>query len=148
MTTPKRAWIYTRVAAQPTEDLAPLEMQKEGLYALAARHGYTIVGCSGEYAGGLTLEREGIQEMLLAAEKGLFDVLLAKDVARITRNYVDWNHIQTTFEKLGVAVHTTDWGYFEPKVNDHAASFREVLNQHANEDHENLDDPYMGGQEM
>lgn len=93
MTKHKRAWIYCRTA-QP--DATALEAQKEHLTAYARGRGFTVAGVTAEHGSGLDLSRAGMQEVSNAAEKGLMDIVLTKDVTRLGRvipavaDYLDW----------------------------------------------------------
>lgn len=129
----KKAWVYARMASPEAESLAALEMQRNALYGLAAQHEYEVVGCSSECAGGLTLDREGFKEVMQAADKAMFDVLIIKDHSRLTRSFMDWAALENEFERLGIQIHTLDYGIISPTQDEMILSIREGIQKRAAE---------------
>lgn len=78
-----RAYLYCRVAHN---DGFSLELQKEELLQFAEQAGFEIVGISVEYAGGTTLDRDGLNEISQAICSGKADIVLAKSISRIARD--------------------------------------------------------------
>jgi DNA invertase Pin-like site-specific DNA recombinase len=113
-----RAWIYTRVA-HPDSAIEALEAQKKQLRHLAAEKGYEVVGYSGEVAGGMTLSRIGIQEVMVAADKGLFDVLLITNLSRISRTPADWDVFSKHFREIGVGIYSAADGLLVPQQHEY-----------------------------
>lgn len=78
-----RAWLYCRVAHP---DLEALELQKTYLTDYAKKHGFTIVGVTAEHGSGLSYSREGLRDVLVAAEDGDIDFVLVASLCRIGRD--------------------------------------------------------------
>ena len=84
----KRAAIYTRVST----DRQTLENQRQALQGTAERRGwevvavYTDAGISGAKG---RAERPGLDDMLKAASKGGFDVVMAWSIDRLGRSLID-----------------------------------------------------------
>ena len=57
-------------------------------------------------SGMSTANRPGYQKMMRAAEAKSFDVLVAEDIDRISRDQGDWHAARKRLEFLGIAVHT------------------------------------------
>ena len=90
-----RAAAYLRLSRQDQEkegdkDSESIENQRCMIREYAKAHGYEIVK---EYAdedySGLTDQRPAFQQMLRAARKGMFEVILAKSQSRFSRNMRD-----------------------------------------------------------
>ena len=106
----KRAAVYLRRSTDAQE--ASIEGQREAVHAYADKHGYEIVaefvdsGISGVDSSGT---RREFARLVLAAERGDFDFVLAWDMSRITRS----DPMETMAElrplrKTGVRIATTD----------------------------------------
>lgn len=65
-------------------------------YKSPAYYQYKLLGKQpgGRKTSGLTLERDGIREVLFAAEEKRFDVLVTRDWCRITRNLSDAEYVR------------------------------------------------------
>jgi len=79
----KRTWIYSRTAYP--DDYA-LVRQQADLMDYAEEQGLVIVGCTAECASGLDTSRTGLREVFDAVDAGKVDLLLVKDVSRLSRN--------------------------------------------------------------
>ena len=60
-------------------------MQTEALRAYAQQHGLALAGATQEIISGRYLKRQGLNEVLAAAQAGKMDVLLIRDFERISR---------------------------------------------------------------
>lgn len=78
-----RAYLYCRVAHN---DVFSLELQKEELLQFAEQAGLEIVDISAEYAGGRTLDRDGLNEVSQAICSGKAAIVLVKSTSRIARD--------------------------------------------------------------
>lgn len=79
----KRVWIYCRIACA---DNFSMQLQVDELRRYAAEHGYIIAGITQEHGNGLSLNRQGLSEVMAAAENGSTDIVLVKCVSRIARH--------------------------------------------------------------
>jgi len=57
-------------------------------------------------SGSSAANRPGFQKMIRAAEAKSFDVLVAEDIDRISRDQGDWHMARKRLEFLGISVHT------------------------------------------
>ena len=78
----KRAWLYCRIAEI---DSFSMRMQVEELRRYAAERGYTIIGVTQEYGNGLSLDRYGLSEVVMAVENNHACIALVKGASRIAR---------------------------------------------------------------
>lgn len=96
-----RVWIYCRVAH---EDKMALEWQKNQLERYAYAHGMEIAGITAKHECGHILSRPGIEELNLAIEKGLADILLVKETGRLVRGFTQAAEYLEWLEQKGVCV--------------------------------------------
>lgn len=111
----KRAWLYTRVDTQDKNDIA-LELHETALRLYAQKQGYTVVGSSVDAASGNKLDRNGLNQMLEAAQHNGFDVLLIKRYNRICRDTMQAAVYLCQLQALGLEV----FSLLEGSVKDHA----------------------------
>lgn len=99
-----RAKIYVRVS---TEDQAregfSLEAQRKHLKTFVIENGFELVGIY-EDAGfsGKDTDRPSLQQMLLDAKEGIFDVLVTLSPDRLSRNIIDQAAIREILEKYNI----------------------------------------------
>jgi site-specific DNA recombinase len=99
-----KARIYIRVS---TEDQAregySLEAQKKHLEAYVKENGYELVGIH-EDAGfsGKDMDRPALQQLLLDANLGTFDILVTLSPDRLSRNIIDQAAIREILEKYKI----------------------------------------------
>lgn len=79
------AIIYCRVSTDKQEQETSLIRQREELYELADRQGFTVIACIEEQASGYDIERDGIFEMLEYFTEKEADCLLIQDETRLGR---------------------------------------------------------------
>ena len=66
---------------------------------------YDVVEFVDDGMSGTNMERPGFREMIAAAEKGLVDVIIVKDLSRIGRNYVEvGNILEQEFPAMNIRV--------------------------------------------
>src|SRR6476660_2349242 len=96
---PLRAGVYGRLSE--TYDAAePVPTQLDRGAAHAARRGWTVVATFKDdgYSAFREVTRDGFGELIAAIEAGRVDVVIVRDIDRLTRNLTDWN----AFEKACV----------------------------------------------
>jgi|HubBroStandDraft_6_1064221.scaffolds.fasta_scaffold712004_2 site-specific DNA recombinase len=121
-----RAAIYARCAAPTAAARAALD-QVRPCQAFADRQGWTVVHVFQDVPGNgaRLVGREGLFAMMAAAERGEFDVVLAQDLDRLSRNASDIHQLLADLGRLGVGAWTLDWG----AVLDFKSPFQSVLAQ-------------------
>jgi site-specific DNA recombinase len=62
--------------------------------------------CDREISGASIINRPGFQDLMRAAEARRFDVIVAEDVDRISRDQGDWHAARKRLDFLGIAIHT------------------------------------------
>ena len=102
-----RAAIYARYSSDNQNDKS-VEDQIALCRELCKREGLKVVAVFDDRAisGASVANRPGFQKMMRAAEAKSFDVLVAEDVDRISRDQGDWHSCRKRFEFLGIAIHT------------------------------------------
>lgn len=78
-----------------------------------------------ERSGTTTMGRAGLFEMLAAAERGEFDVLLVEDIDRTSRDAADMHQIAKELDELDIVICTVAGGV----VTDIELAFKAVQNQ-------------------
>jgi site-specific DNA recombinase len=102
-----RAAIYARFSSDRQNDRS-VDDQIASCRELCAREGFTVVltFCDREISGASTVNRPGFQDLMRAAEALRFDVIVAEDVDRISRDQGDWHTARKRLDFLGIAIHT------------------------------------------
>ena len=82
---------YCRVSTDKEDQLNSLETQKEFFLEYTKRTGDNLVKLYADegISGTKIKKRKEFQCMLADAEKGLFDMVVVKDISRFARNTVD-----------------------------------------------------------
>jgi len=82
---------YCRVSTDHKDQLNSLANQKEFFESFAQKNGHTLYRVyADEGISGTSLrKRKAFQELMSDSEKGLFDMVVAKDISRFARNTVD-----------------------------------------------------------
>ena len=114
----KRAWIYCRVAHVGPDSAEALELQRNELEAYAKEHGYEIAGCSSDIRNGPTMDRPGLLDFQVAAEKGNVDVLLIRNLSRLGRDNDKVIKYWHMLRDIGVNIHTVDCGKIDFSVEE------------------------------
>ena len=103
----QRAAIYCRVstARQNTDDKVSMEDQEERCRAVCATKGWDVVGLydEGDASAG-TAQRGEFQRLIADAKAGLFDVIVAREVSRLSRVSQARHAIETLMVDWGLAV--------------------------------------------
>jgi site-specific DNA recombinase len=102
-----RAAIYARFSSENQNDKS-IEDQIALCRELCAREGLKVVAVFDDRAisGTSVANRPGFQKMMRSAEAKSFDVLVAEDIDRISRDQGDWHTARKSLEFLGIAIHT------------------------------------------
>ena len=97
---------YCRVSTEKEAQLDSLSNQKEFFTAYAQRQGHTLVRLYADagISGTSLKKREAFRQLLLDAEKGLFQQVVVKDVSRFARNTVD--ALQSIRKLKSLGIHT------------------------------------------
>lgn len=103
---------YCRVSTEKEEQLESFEHQKQYFQDFAKLNGYELVRIyADEGISGLKLsKRKEFQKMMSDAEKGFFDKVLVKDLARFGRNTVDLLNSVRKLNSLGIDLEFTNTG--------------------------------------
>jgi site-specific DNA recombinase len=103
-----KAAIYARYSTQ-MQSAASIEDQFRLCGRLAVRHGFTVIAKFSDAAiSGGTTSRPGYQDMLIAARRHDFEVIIAEDSSRLWRNLAEQSPRLAELSDLGVAVVTHD----------------------------------------
>ena len=113
--------IYTRLDSANDEII---EEQERGLLKYAENNGYEQCVCYRDNGkSGVTLNRPELQDMLLDIESGVIDVVIVKDLARLSRNYWELDELITLMTSNDVRlISVSDGGV----VNGIDCSFAEI----------------------
>ena len=95
---------YCRVSTDKADQLNSLEAQKEFFSEYTKRTGDTLVRLYADegISGTKIKNRKEFQRMLADAEKGLFDMVVVKDISRFARNTVDLLQSVRKLKSLGI----------------------------------------------
>ena len=82
---------YCRVSTEKEQQLDSLEQQKEFFQEFARQNNYELINIYADegITGRQTRKRDEFNRMMRDARKGLFDMLVVKDISRFARNTVD-----------------------------------------------------------
>ena len=100
----KRAAIYCRVstAMQGAADYSSLEVQEDQLKGFCKGKGWDVVDVFKDTKSGGTLERDELNNLLVEAEKGKYDVIVVTKIDRLSRSLMDFKNITKRFNDLGL----------------------------------------------
>ena len=95
---------YCRVSTDKTDQLNSLEIQKEFFLEYTKRTGDNLIKLYADegISGTKIKNRKEFQRMLADAEKGLFDMVVVKDISRFARNTVDLLQSVRKLKSLGI----------------------------------------------
>lgn len=99
-----RVWIYCRVGSQEQLNDKP-DIQETALRLYADKMGYAVAGVSSDVGSVNSDSRPGLQEVLEAADKSLYDILLTSSMSRIARNMATARQILLFLTERGINVH-------------------------------------------
>lgn len=80
--------------------------------AYAERNGLTVVGTYADHArsGSSTLNRDDWQRLMRDADVGAFQVVIAEDIDRISRDEADYHAARKRLTFLGIKIHSAHGG--------------------------------------
>lgn len=82
-----RVWLYSRLSNDDDKEQNSLLNQRKILLEYAIRQGYIVVGESADdNASGMNFHRDGVAQIVKAAEAGQMDAVLVKDLSRLGRH--------------------------------------------------------------
>ncbi|MEX0685310.1 MAG: recombinase family protein [Balneolales bacterium] len=95
---------YVRVSSEDQKENTSLEDQRQMIKEYCKRHGYQLTKIYADegISGRTTIKRHGIQQALADAERGLFDVLIVKNLKRFGRDLFEILQNHRAIEKAGV----------------------------------------------
>ena len=100
-----RAVIYSRYSAGPEQTVQSIEGQLRVCKNYIASHGWEFVRYyADEHISGRTDRRPQFQEMISAAERGEFDVLVVYSTDRFSRNKFDSINYKKKLKDLGIRI--------------------------------------------
>ena len=127
-----RAAIYCRLSKDDDQDgpSASIQNQRELLCRYCEEQGWRVAGIfQDDGFTGLNMDRPDFQKMLAAVERGMFDVILTKDLSRLGRNYLQTGRlIEEFFPKNRVRYIALNDAVDTEKENE-IAPFRNILNE-------------------
>lgn len=101
----KRAWTYCRIDALEDQH-GCLKGQRKELLDYAEQMGFEVVGESQDTGSGLNFDRNGLTEVMEAAEKGEMDVLLVVSVSRLGRDTAKTMDFIRGLDQLGIELYS------------------------------------------
>lgn len=104
----KRAAIYARFSSDLQNDRS-IDDQIAHCREIAARESFAVVATFEDRAasGASAVNRPGFLAMMRSAERRDFDVIIAEDIDRISRDQGDYHAARKKLEFYGVALHTS-----------------------------------------
>jgi site-specific DNA recombinase len=107
LTSMLRAAIYARFSSDRQNDKS-IDDQIASCRELCAREGFAVAltFSDREISGASTVNRPGFLALMRAAEAKAFDIIVAEDVDRISRDQGDWHTARKRLDFLGIAIHT------------------------------------------
>jgi len=136
----KRAAIYCRLSKDDDEregESASIQTQKAMLEQFCEAQGWEVVAVyQDDGYTGLNMKRPDLERMLKAIERKQIDVVLTKDLSRLSRNYIDTGRLlEEFFPKNGVRyLAINDSVDTEAENAFDMTPFRAVMNQMASAD--------------
>lgn len=97
---------YCRVSTDKQDQLNSLETQKSFFKEYTEKKGYNLVEVyADEGISGTTIKnRKEFQRLMKDAERGIFDMVISKDISRFARNTVDLLKCVRKLKELGIKV--------------------------------------------
>src|SRR6266496_4164475 len=98
-----RAAVYARLSeARDAAESVPTQLERGGTHAV--RRGWELVAQFKDdgYSAFKEITRDGFGELTAAIETGQVDVVIIRDIDRLTRNLTDWNQFEKACVRHGV----------------------------------------------
>src|ERR1700755_665370 len=100
---PLRAGVYGRLSdTYDAAESVPTQLDRGAAHA--ARRGWAVVATFKDdgYSAFKEVSRDGFGELIAAIEGGAVDVVIVRDIDRLTRNLTDWNAFEKACVRHGV----------------------------------------------
>jgi DNA invertase Pin-like site-specific DNA recombinase len=115
--TPKRDAIYARSATIPQADPSPLVAQIRACEANCAEHGYAVERLYEDAgASGATPYRDGFTRLLRDVARGLVDVVMCADAARLGRERATLQRALTMASQAGARIEVLSGAVLPPAL--------------------------------
>ena len=128
-----RAAIYCRLSKDDDQDgeSASIANQRSMLESYCAKQGWEVVAVfQDDGYTGLNLDRPDFQRMLKAIEKGVVNLVITKDLSRLSRNYLESGRlIEEYFPRHGVRYIAMNDNVDTLRENNEIAPFKGILNE-------------------
>src|SRR6266581_5903744 len=98
-----RAGVYARLSeTYDAAESVPTQIERGSLHA--TRRGWTVAATFKDdgFSGFKEITRDGFGELIAAIEAGAVDVVIVRDIDRLTRNLTDWNAFEKACVRHGV----------------------------------------------
>lgn len=127
-----RAAIYCRLSKD--DDLsgpsASIQNQRELLCRYCEEQGWRVAGIfQDDGFTGLNMDRPDFQKMLAAVERGMFDVILTKDLSRLGRNYLQTGQLIEEFFPKNKVRYIALNDAIDTNIENDITPFRNILNE-------------------
>lgn len=127
-----RAAIYCRLSKD--DDLsgpsASIQNQRELLCRYCEEQGWRVAGIfQDDGFTGLNMDRPDFQKMLGAVERGMFDVILTKDLSRLGRNYLQTGQLIEEFFPKNRVRYIALNDAVDTNIENDITPFRNILNE-------------------
>lgn len=101
---------YCRVSTNEKDQLNSLKTQQEFFEDFASKKGWNLVHTYSDQgiSGTTKKNRAAFNQMMLDAQKGLFQIILFKDVSRLSRNTLHFFESYRMLKALGIKILTPD----------------------------------------
>ena len=128
-----RAAIYCRLSKDDElqGESASISNQREMLENYCEQQGWNVIAVyQDDGYTGLNLDRPDLQKLLKAVEMQLVNLVVTKDLSRLSRNYLDAGRLtEVFFPKHGVRYVAVNDGVDTLRENNEIAPFKNVLNE-------------------
>src|SRR5258707_3512608 len=107
-----RAGVYARLSeTYDAAESVPTQIERGSHHA--TRRGWAVTATFKDdgFSGFREVTRDGFGELIAAIEAGAVDVVIVRDIDRLTRNLTDWNAFEKACVRHGVRLSAyTGWG--------------------------------------
>lgn len=127
------AAIYCRLSKDDgtLEDSSSIQSQKDSLTKYCKEHSFDIykIYCDDGYTG-TNDNRPAFQEMIRDAERGRFNIIITKDLSRLSRNYlIAGKYMEEVFPSLKIRYIAVNDYYDSNNDNNEFAPFKNIINE-------------------
>ena len=127
-----RAAIYCRLSKDDdvSGPSASIQNQRELLCRYCEEQGWRVAGIfQDDGFTGLNMDRPDFQKMLAAVERGMFDVILTKDLSRLGRNYLQTGQLIEEFFPKNRVRYIALNDAVDTNIENDITPFRNILNE-------------------